>query len=771
MSDAIRHLTLANGLHLTLRHAPRLKRAAAALRVHAGSHDAPARWPGLAHFLEHLFFLGTARFPLDDGLMRYVQGLGGQVNASTRERTTDFFFEVPPPALAGGLERLCQMLVEPDFSLERQRREREVIHAEFIAWSRNPEAQRQFTLLQSVSARHPLSAFHAGNRYSLPLESPAFQQGLRQFHQCHYQGGQLTLSLVGPQSLDELAQLGRRYGELFAQGTGTVRDRPPALLEAPLRQPTAWGARHDWLFAHDSVPQGAEQALELLLVQLNDSRPGGWLDALRKRGWLQDCKAQQLHAHAGQLLWHVQLQLSDEACLTETRELLHGWLGFLRRQDSKRLNERFARLQQRRAQAASALELAQRDSADRPFTGLTAQGLAAFEALLDDLPTTPIGDWQLPPEEALLATAPTTNGASLPDGLVIDGCLPPSRQFAALDLRWHVRSPVRQRLRTVLEHSLRPLRERAGPAALQLDFEARGEYWQLHLAGHPLAVVTASQEALTLLRAPAEAHWHAPTAAEAPLIPIRALLKALPDAVLMGETQPLPACIADQAQLDRLWQQARWQGLAQGFDSSQQWALGGALQGLMGQPVEPSPARPIQGRHWRQITTSGSEPALLLFCPLPADLQAAGRLLAHLLQGPVYQRLRVELQLGYAVFSAFRQIEGYGGLLFGVQSPHASHPQILGHLLDLLRQGVALAPASRTQLADQFEETAMSNADVAQWAWQAHTAAHNADLSFMRRSILNVGQVQLDELLQQLIDASHGWLCLANAAAPNSEWR
>ena len=72
MPDATRHLTLANGLQLTLRHAPRLKRSAAALRVHAGSHDAPTRWPGLAHFLEHLFFLGTSRFPLDDGLMRYA---------------------------------------------------------------------------------------------------------------------------------------------------------------------------------------------------------------------------------------------------------------------------------------------------------------------------------------------------------------------------------------------------------------------------------------------------------------------------------------------------------------------------------------------------------------------------------------------------------------------------------------------------------------------------------------------------------------------------
>lgn len=84
--------TLANGLRVTLRHVPGLKRSAAALRVAAGSHDVPLAWPGLAHFLEHLLFLGTERFPASEGLMAYVQGHGGQVNASTRERTTDFFF-------------------------------------------------------------------------------------------------------------------------------------------------------------------------------------------------------------------------------------------------------------------------------------------------------------------------------------------------------------------------------------------------------------------------------------------------------------------------------------------------------------------------------------------------------------------------------------------------------------------------------------------------------------------------------------------------------
>ncbi|NER60866.1 pyrroloquinoline quinone biosynthesis protein PqqF, partial [Pseudomonas sp. MAFF212428] len=211
-------LTLTNGLQVTLRHAPHLKRCAAAIRVRAGSHDAPQAWPGLAHFLEHLFFLGNARFPVDDALMRYVQRQGGQVNASTRERTTDFFFEVPVAAFEGGLTRLCEMLARPQAGLAQQQREREVIHAEFIAWARNPEAQRQFALLQCVSAQHPLAAFHAGNRYSLPLYAGRFQQALKDFHQRFYHAGQMTLSLVGPQSLSVLQGLAEHAGALFAPG-------------------------------------------------------------------------------------------------------------------------------------------------------------------------------------------------------------------------------------------------------------------------------------------------------------------------------------------------------------------------------------------------------------------------------------------------------------------------------------------------------------------------------------------------------------------------
>lgn len=762
MPDAIRHLTLANGLQLTLRHAPRLKRSAAALRVHAGSHDAPGRWPGLAHFLEHLFFLGTPRFSLEDGLMRYVQTLGGQVNASTRERTTDFFFEVPPNALAGGLERLCQMLAEPDLGIERQRREREVIHAEFIAWSRNPQAQQQFALLQSVSQGHPLGAFHAGNRYTLALQAPAFQQALTGFHQRFYQGGQIVLSLCGPQPLDELEQLGRHHATLFATGKHVPQIEPPPL--SATATPLA--------FTHENLPAGAEQALELLIACLGDSRPGTWLGALRERGWLQRFKAETLYAFAGQLLWHLDLKLGADACPDEASALLHGWFSFIRQADLELLNREFGLLQHSREHSASALELARRDSTGQPFAKLDAQGLQALQAVLQGLPCNVYGEWHMPLVDPLLmADLPSANTKPVPAALRVSELIPGARQYAALYLRWHVPSPLRQRFQGVLEQALAPLQERCERASVQLQFTAAGEYWQLRCAGLPAAVLRAVAQALVLIVTPPARCWLPCTTPPAALIPIRALLKQLPDAVLGTPPPTGPACTLEQQQLDKLWQHTRWHGLAAGFDDSARNALGTALQHCPGHGSLPSPLPTWAKRRWQHAEVPGSEHALLLFCPLPAASEACGRLLAQHLQGPVYQRLRVELQLGYAVFSTFRQIEGVGGLLFGVQSPHTHQAQILDHLLTLLSKGVTLDPDTQQALASQFDEPAMANADVAEWAWQTHLATQPGRLDTLRRAILNTRQTDLDHLLGNLLDADASWLCLANAAAPTPTWK
>ena len=112
----------------------------------------------------------------------------------------------------------------------------------------------------------------------------------------------------------------------------------------------------------------------------------------------------------------------------------------------------------------------------------------------------------------------------------------------------------------------------------------------------------------------------------------------------------------------------------------------------------------------------------------------------------------------------------FGGLLFGVQSPHATHAEILGHLLALLRQGVRLDAAARQRLAEQFDERAMANAELADWAWQTHLATLPGDLPALRAAILKTQQAHLDDLLAGLLAADSPLLCLANGPAPEGAW-
>ncbi|MNP14441.1 Protease 3 precursor [compost metagenome] len=200
-------------------------------------------------------FLGTERFAADRGLMAFVQRHGGQVNAQTCERTTDYFFELPTQAFAEGLERLADMLAHPRMDLDDQHREREVLHAEFIAWSQDAAAQQQLALLDGLSDAHPLRGFHAGNRDSLAVPQPEFQQALQDYYQRYYQTGQMTLSLVGPQSLDELRLLAEAFGNVIAKGEKVAQQAPtPLMAGADNRYQQTGEHRLDLLFALEALP-------------------------------------------------------------------------------------------------------------------------------------------------------------------------------------------------------------------------------------------------------------------------------------------------------------------------------------------------------------------------------------------------------------------------------------------------------------------------------------------------------------------------------------
>jgi hypothetical protein len=244
----------------------------------------------------------------------------------------------------------------------------------------------------------------------------------------------------GPQPLDELERLGRQQAELFAAG-----ERVPQMLPPPL--PAMASAL---TFTHQP-PQRCRARLELLIAYLEDSRPGTWLGALRERGWLQRFTAERLYAFAGQLLWHLDLKLSADACPDEASALLHGWFRFIRQADREQLNHQFGLLQhsRRTAPARSSWPAGTAQASRSP--GWMPKGCRRLAPCWKACQVATMAIGSLPVDPLLKADLPHAKAQPLPAALKISDQLPPARQYAALYLRWHVPSPLRQQLQRVLE--------------------------------------------------------------------------------------------------------------------------------------------------------------------------------------------------------------------------------------------------------------------------------------------------------------------------------
>lgn len=793
-----RSLTLPNGLRVVLCSAPRLKRCAAALRVAAGSHDVPSQWPGLAHFLEHLFFLGTERFPSGDNLMAFVQRHGGQVNASTRERTTDFFFELPPAVFADALDRLCEMLTHPRMTMADQFREREVLHAEFIAWSRDEASRDQIQRLQALSALHPLRGFHAGNRFSLPVPRRTFQQALQDFYRTFYQAAQMTLSLAGPQTLDELQALATRYGGYFAQGRRIAQSRAPALVDSRTPHPVFDSRDAHLMFACEGLPRGHEQAAAFLCSWMNNAQPGGLVASLRDQGLIESLTAEVVYAFDGQLLLDIDIALAevaaDQAPSSETADVisrrLFDWLAFFKSRFAELIDE-YALLAQRRLAVSNALSLARHFCAEPDEPGLSSQAVTALDALIAQLtPETQLPpqpkplkndtfnvDWRLPEPNPFLR--PIAKVATLTRPLpafTFSDNLPghrPGEGEAAVYLRWALSAPQPQ-LARMLNEGLKRLIADAQEAGITLAFTSYGNFWQLKLTGMAEPIPAVLEQALRALAQPTEetlARYGQPNEEPAPML-IRQLLRTLPDHYLnsgvMSQTQDL----------QRVWADARWAGLAVGLDPVAQDALKHAAQITPGKPDASAPE--ITGRHegqfWETEPSDSSENAVLLFYPTPSSSvrdEAIWRLLAQLIQAPFYQRLRVELQLGYAVFSGFRQIAGNGGLLFGVQSPSASAGELVDQIESFLRTlptqvENADLTAQINALRGQLEPATMDSQQACELIWQAHMAGHWEDyLVQLQHSLAHLQSIELLDAARRLGEGSANRLCLSNRSSPN----
>eukprot|EP01048_Picozoa_sp_COSAG05_P004387 COSAG05_NODE_233_length_13251_cov_30.223920_4_plen_875_part_00 len=203
-----RHVTLENKLQVLLIHDAVTEKSSAALDVHVGHFSDPEEVAGLAHFCEHMLFLGTEKYPDEAEYNQYLGKHGGMSNAYTSTENTNYYFDVKQEHFGGALDRFAQFFVAPLFTREATDRELNAIESENSKNLQN-DMWRSFQLEKSLSSPgHPFHKFGTGSNQTL-IDMPRangvdIRDELIDFHSKYYSANLMRLVILGREPLDEL---------------------------------------------------------------------------------------------------------------------------------------------------------------------------------------------------------------------------------------------------------------------------------------------------------------------------------------------------------------------------------------------------------------------------------------------------------------------------------------------------------------------------------------------------------------------------------------
>ncbi|KAL2535059.1 Zinc-metallopeptidase [Abeliophyllum distichum] len=201
-----RRIVLQNNLQVLLISDPETDKCAASMDVRVGSFSDPDGLEGLAHFLEHMLFYASEKYPLENSYSKYITEHGGSTNAFTLSEHTNYYFDINPHGFEKALDRFAQFFIKPLMSADATTREIKAVDSEN---QKNllSDAWRMNQLQKHLSAKdHPYHKFSTGNWDTLEVRPKArgldTRQELLQFYDNNYSANLMHLVIYAKDSLD-----------------------------------------------------------------------------------------------------------------------------------------------------------------------------------------------------------------------------------------------------------------------------------------------------------------------------------------------------------------------------------------------------------------------------------------------------------------------------------------------------------------------------------------------------------------------------------------
>ncbi|WP_111640363.1 insulinase family protein [Marinimicrobium alkaliphilum] len=288
-----RYLTLPNGVSVMLIQASEAEAAAVSLALPVGFYQDPPEYQGLAHYLEHMLFLGTENYPEPNALQNYLSDNGGFSNAYVSTDHTNYFFQIPHAQIDGALDRFSDYFKAPLFDRTYSEKELTAIHNEW-SMGRNQDGRIRFQLAGlTANPEHPATQLGVGNRETLPSgDDSGLHQALLDFYERYYGPSQMVLTFASQIDLDEQEALVRAHFEAIpARDSERPSIDVPGLTSAQEGQHIRYRPQTEQreLVLEFGIDNNADQwrlkANQYLSNILSAEEPGTLAYYLRDQGW------------------------------------------------------------------------------------------------------------------------------------------------------------------------------------------------------------------------------------------------------------------------------------------------------------------------------------------------------------------------------------------------------------------------------------------------------------------------------------------------------
>ncbi len=227
-------IKLANDMQVLLVYDATAPKSLAGIALPIGSLDDPDKQQGLAHYLEHMVFMGSTHYPEPDGMGEFLSKNAGSYNASTAPNNTSFYLEVDNNAFSVAVDRLSDALAAPLLNPVYADKERNAVNAE-LTMARARDGMRMAQIeSETVNPHHPAAKFFGGNLETLSDKpSSKLHDELLHFYHNYYSSNIMVAVLYSNRPLNELAELANTTLGRISNHNAKVPDiKQPLLTKA-----------------------------------------------------------------------------------------------------------------------------------------------------------------------------------------------------------------------------------------------------------------------------------------------------------------------------------------------------------------------------------------------------------------------------------------------------------------------------------------------------------------------------------------------------------